>query len=72
MKNEKLYALGAKIRYERVKKGLSQETLADLTGLSRRAISCIECGINDPKYLTLLSISDALEITLQELLDTKF
>lgn len=72
MKNKNLYALGAKIRFERVKKGISQEALADLTGLSRRAISCIECGNNDPKYTTLLSISNALKITLLELLNTKF
>ncbi len=72
MKNENLYALGAKIRFERVKRELSQEALADLTGLSRRAISCIECGTNDPKYTTLLLISKALKITIGELLETKF
>lgn len=72
MKNEQLYVLGAKIRFERVKRGLSQEDIAGLTGLSRRAISCIECGSNDPKYLTLLSIAKALGITLCELLNAKF
>jgi len=72
MKNEELYILGAKIRFERMKKELSQEKLAELTGLSRRAISCIECGTNDPKYTSLLAISKALNLTLQNLLDTKF
>lgn len=72
MRNEKLLALGAKIRFERIKKGFSQEELAEKTGLSRRAISCIESGANNPKYLTLLCISDALNITLKDLLETKF
>ncbi len=72
MKQEELMIIGAKIRYERIKKKLSQEELADLTSLSRRAISCIECGNTDPKYTTLCSIAKALNITLIELLEPKF
>jgi len=64
MKNEKLLILGQRIRFERLKKGLSQEELAEKTNLSRRAISCIECGSNDTKYLTLLKISEALEVDI--------
>ena len=62
MKNDKLLILGQRIRFERLKKGLSQEELAEKTELSRRAISCIECGVNDAKYTTLLKIANALEI----------
>ncbi|MDO5437023.1 MAG: helix-turn-helix transcriptional regulator [bacterium] len=72
MKDNCLYALGAKIRFERIKRKLSQEELAEITGLSRRAISCIECGTTDPKYTTLLSVANALGITIVELLETKF
>ena len=64
MKNDKLLILGQRIRFERLKKGLSQEELAEKTDLSRRAISCIECGVNDPKYTTLLKIAEALEIDI--------
>ncbi len=67
MKNDKLLILGQRIRFERLKKGLSQEELAEKTDLSRRAISCIECGVNDPKYTTLLKISEALDINISNL-----
>ena len=62
MKDDRLLILGQRIRFERLKKGLSQEELAEKTDLSRRAISCIECGVNDAKYTTLLKIADALGI----------
>ncbi len=64
MKDDKLLILGQRIRFERLKKGLSQEELAEKTDLSRRAISCIECGVNDAKYTTLLKIADALDIDI--------
>ena len=67
MKRDELLILGQRIRFERLKKGLSQEELAEKTDLSRRAISCIECGINDPKYTTLLKIADSLEIDITKL-----
>ena len=67
MKNEILLVLDQRIRYERIKKGLSQEELAEKTSLSRRAISCIECGNNDAKYTTLLKIAEALEIDVSVL-----
>ncbi|MBQ8168538.1 helix-turn-helix transcriptional regulator [bacterium] len=65
MKDDKLLILGQKIRFGRLKKGLSQEELAEKTDLSRRAISCIECGVNDAKYTTLLKIAEALELDVQ-------
>lgn len=64
MKDDRLLILGQRIRFERLKKGLSQEELAEKTDLSRRAISCIECGVNDAKYTTLLKIADALDIDI--------
>ena len=67
MKNDKLLILGQRIRFERLEKGLSQEELAEKTDLSRRAISCIECGVNDPKYTTLIKISEALDINISNL-----
>lgn len=60
MKNERLLIMGQKIRFERIKNGLSQEELAEKTNLSRRAISCIECGLNDAKFSTLVKIIEVL------------
>ena len=67
MKDERLLILGQRIRFKKIKKGLSQEELAEKTELSRRAISCIECGVNDAKYTTLLKIADALDIDVSVL-----
>ncbi len=63
--------LGYKIKYERVKKGISQLDLALKTGLTTRSISRIECGTNDPKYSTLVRISEALGVELIDLLNFK-
>ena len=45
MKNKKLLELGNKIRFERMKRGISQEKLAELANISIRTISDIERGI---------------------------
>lgn len=71
MKHNKLLELGHKIRLERMKRDISQEEFAELAGLSRRAVSCIECGVNDPKYTTLLQIAEALKISVSDLLNFK-
>ena len=47
MKNKKLLELGNKIRFERMKRGISQEKLAELANISIRTISDIERGITD-------------------------
>lgn len=63
--------LGYKIKFERSKKKLSQMDLSLKTGLTTRSLSRIECGIIDPKFSTLIKISEALEIDLFELLNFK-
>ena len=72
MKNNRLLELGHKIRLERMKREISQEDFAEMANLSRRALSCIECGINDPKYTTLFQIAQAFGMSVSELLDFKF
>ena len=61
--------LGYKIKYERVKKKISQLYLCLWTGLTTRTISRIECGTIDPKYSTLVKIAKALDLEIKELLD---
>jgi len=68
MDKEVFLKLGYKIKYQRCLKNISQLDLSLKTGLTTRTISRIECGAIDPKYSTLLKISKALEIELQELL----
>lgn len=69
MNKDDFLKLGYKIKYIRSKNGISQLDLALKTGLTTRTISRIECGTIDPKYSTLVRISEALEINITELLN---
>ena len=57
--------IGSKIKELRVLKGLTQEELADLTGLSVRTIQRIESGDVDPRTYTLTALAEALEVDLE-------
>ena len=52
---------------QRAKKGLTQEQLASLVGVSFKTISKWECGGSFPDVLYQLPLCDALGITLKEL-----
>ncbi len=68
---ELLLKLGSKIRYERMKRQLSQEELAELANLNMRSISTIECGITDVKFTTLNKLAQAFGIEMQTLIEFK-
>lgn len=59
--------LGYKIQELRKEKGMTQEDLAEKTGLSVRTIQRIESGEVDPRNYTLHVIAEALEIEITEL-----
>jgi uncharacterized Tic20 family protein len=61
-------AIAKKIIHFRKLKGITQETLAEITGLNVRTIQRIESGEVDPRLYTLKSIADALGVNLEELL----
>jgi uncharacterized Tic20 family protein len=61
-------SIAKKIIHYRKLKGITQETLAEETGLNVRTIQRIEAGEVDPRLYTLKSIADALEVSLEELL----
>lgn len=71
MKDERLLKLGQKIRFERLKNGLSQEDLEEKSNVSRRTISEIERGNADIRYTNLLQIAEALNMSISELLNFK-
>lgn len=71
MEENEFLKLGYKIKYERVKRKISQLNLAMVTGLTTRTISRIECGAIDPKYSTLIKIAGALDMELADLLNFK-
>lgn len=60
--------LGQKIKEKRNLKGLTQEDLANLSGVNLRTIQRIENNQSQPRGKTLILICDALNIDLEELL----
>lgn len=60
--------VGLRIKSYRQKKRLSQERLAELSGLHPTYIGQLERGEKNPSVLSLLKISSALEISLESLI----
>jgi transcriptional regulator with XRE-family HTH domain len=71
MKNkEKIKSrVGENLKIERLKKGLSQDSLAEKAGVTFHTISKIEAGATvDPRVLTLEKLVKALNIKIDDLL----
>jgi transcriptional regulator with XRE-family HTH domain len=61
--------LGENVKRIRTKKGLSQDKLSKLAGVTLTTLVKIESGANDnPKIKTLKSIADALEVGVDDLI----
>ena len=60
--------LANRIRHLRLAKKISQEDLAAKAGLSRNGMGLIEQGKRWPRLATLLRISDALGMTIEDVL----
>ena len=61
--------LGKRIKEFRKKKGLSQQKLAEKSGLSFNTITRIEQGVGDsPTLKTMVKLADVLEVGLDELI----
>ena len=69
LKKKILKSLGAKLKYFRNRKGISQEALAFQIGVDRTYIGAIEQGIRSPSIYCLFVLSNALDTSLNELLD---
>lgn len=68
MKKTELILFGKSVRRLREQKGLSQESLADLSHLHRTYIGGIERGERNVGLLNLLRLSKALKVLPSELL----
>ena len=64
-----LKAFGRSIRSYRKQRGMSQEDLAEKSGLSRNYVSDIERGVRNPSLLALIKLSRALRVPLRDLLE---
>ncbi len=63
-----LVSLGARIKYFRNEKKLSQEALAEIVSVNNDYISRIENGRLRPSLMLLVSIANALEVSVDDLL----
>lgn len=67
MTNDRLRQLGLNIKFARIRKGISQETLAEHCETSRTTISMIETARQNPTILKIIDIAKVLEIDINEL-----
>lgn len=58
-----------RIKFERIKRNLSQEQLAELSDLNRNTIGNIERGIASPTVDTLEKLANAFGMNVLELMD---
>lgn len=65
--NKILTTFGETLRSLRSEKGISQEKLAELTGLHRTYISDIERGERNVSLVNIIRIADGLEIQISSL-----
>lgn len=61
-------ALAEVLREEREKQGKSQRLIADEYTLQHSLISRLEKGLNEPKFISLWSLSEALGMKLSDLI----
>jgi transcriptional regulator with XRE-family HTH domain len=61
--------LGSNLRAARKKLGLTQEQVAERSGVHSTEVSRIEAGKRDPQVSTLRKLAAALEVSPGELLD---
>jgi transcriptional regulator with XRE-family HTH domain len=60
--NDPQGAFGARVRYLRLKAGLSQEELADQVGLDRTYVGGIERGERNPALKNIVKLAEALGV----------
>ncbi len=68
-KEEQLRAFGRRLRALRLRKGFSQEKLAEIASLHRNYIGMIERGERNVTLLNIKKLARALQINLSEFFD---
>src|SRR5262245_65539434 len=58
---------GARLRLARQARGLSQQQLAGVAGVTRQAVSAVESGHSDPSLRVALALARSLGMAVEEL-----
>lgn len=65
---KRLKNLGINIKSERLRKGISQEELAEQCEISRNSVSLIETGKINPTILRVVDIANVLKVDVDTLI----
>ncbi len=68
MEKDLLKLIGRNIKAERVRKGYSQEQMAELAETTRRTVSLVESGLQHPKFLLVVRFSHVLDVDINKFL----
>lgn len=68
VKDKRNKTLGFNIKVERLRKRLTQFTLAELTNVSESTISLLERGLQTPSVFLVYDIARVLNISIEKLL----
>lgn len=63
----KARAMGRAIAIARARAGMTQQQLAEASGVSRATVHSIESGNREPLLITLVKVADALKLDVDEL-----
>lgn len=61
-------ALGKNLRQARERAGLTQEAVAERSGVHPTEVSRIEAGKRDPRIATVVALADAVGVSVSDLL----
>jgi len=70
MNSKRLKTLGLNIKIARIKRGISQEELAERINTSRTTISMIETARQNPTILKVIDIANVLNLDINELVES--
>lgn len=71
MKEEVLILFGNKVRELRISQKLSQNALAEKSGLHANYIGMVERGERNPSLININKLADSLNISLSEIFKTE-
>ncbi|RIJ45499.1 XRE family transcriptional regulator [Maribellus luteus] len=69
--NQLQIKIGERIRVLRESKGITQQNLAAICNFEKANLSRLEAGRTNPTISTLYKISQALEVSISDLLDVE-